>query len=121
MNQERFEDWLRRQLRRRDWTQSDLAKRLDASTGTISRWATGARLPEPESVERLADVFGVDVDLLLTLAGHRPATEPLKLDDPVTEIVALVKRVQWNEERVETARSILQRWLEFDRKRKAKE
>lgn len=83
-------------------------------------WLNGTRLPDPASVDRIADVLGLDVDLVLTLAGHRPATEALAPDDPRIELCAKVRRVKWTPERTETLNDVLDRWLRFDRAAKEK-
>lgn len=113
---QQFGRWLANQMDRREWTQADLARRLSASTGAVSMWLRGERVPSPASCDRIADVFGLPVDDVLTLAGHRPATEPIRPDDPRTEFIGLVKRVRWTPERVAMMRSILTGMAEYDRK-----
>lgn len=112
---EDFGHWLQRQLDRRGWRQAELARRIPISSGAVSHWIRNERIPDPESCDRIADVLGVDVDLVLTLAGHRPATEPIDPDDPVTELVSMIRRVQWNTDRLAGVRSILRGYLEMDR------
>jgi transcriptional regulator with XRE-family HTH domain len=46
-----FAAWVRRELRRREWTDSDFARRLNLSTGTVSRWLSGDRHPNPRSCD----------------------------------------------------------------------
>lgn len=116
MSTSTFAPWLRDQMRRREWNQTDLARRLDTHSSVISRWVRGERLPDTASCDRIADVFGLPVDDVLTLAGHRPATEPIKPDDPRTEFISLVKRIRWSPERVAMMRSILTGMAEYDRK-----
>jgi transcriptional regulator with XRE-family HTH domain len=119
---ETFGAWLKRQLNRREWNQSDLARRLETRPGVVSHWVRGDRIPDPESCRAIADALHLDEDLVLALAGHRTATEPLKPDDPATEFVGMVKRVRWDdEERVEAMRETLQRWLRFDKARRERE
>src|SRR5919112_753126 len=78
---ERFVEWLRGQLRRRGWNAAELGRRLQVPSGTISRWMTGERQPSSRSCDLLADVLGVDLDLVLTLAGHRPEAAVHQPDD----------------------------------------
>ena len=110
--------WLQSQIDRREWTQSDFARRVGASTGLVSMWLAGKRVPSPASCDRIADVFGLPVDDVLTLAGHRPATEPIRPDDPRAELIGLVKRVRLTPERVWLLRQQLQGMIEYDRKEK---
>lgn len=81
--------WLKRQLDRREWTAADLARALDVGTGTVSKWTSG-RPPAPAYAARLADLFGVDVDEVLTLAGRRPKVEE---GDPVVRNIAATARL----------------------------
>jgi transcriptional regulator with XRE-family HTH domain len=63
----------------------------------VSRWLQGRR-PDPASLERVASALGVDLDALLTLAGHRPRSP--RDDDPwVASLVAKVRQVTWTPER----------------------
>lgn len=115
-----FGAWLESQLLRREWNQSDLARRIDVRPSVVSRWIRNERVPSPASVGRIADVLMVDVDDVLTRAGHRPALptddldaiharldpylrQVLDLPDTLDHIVALVAAT------VETATAIRSR------------
>ena len=110
--------WFKRQLRLRRWTQADFAHEFRFSAAGVSRWITGERIPTPESCERIAEAFGVEIDLVLTQARHRPAVEPIDPDDPVVGIIGLVKRVEWNDERLAGMRAALTVYQEIDRKKR---
>jgi|GEM_PF-2522505 len=114
VNDEEFRHWLKRQLRRREWSQSEFARRLGTAPGVVSHWVRGDRVPDPASCDRIADVLGVDVDLVLTLAGHRPAVEPLAPDDERRELLGYLKRLQLTPDRVTALRGVLRGWLEAD-------
>ncbi len=52
-----------RQLREeRDWSQEILARRLGVGQGTVSNWERGLKVPQPRTLLRLADLFGVNVE-----------------------------------------------------------
>ena len=123
-----FADWFRAELRRRQWSLSDLSRRLRQVRGdgepapapsVVSRWARGLRPPSPEPIKLVGEVFGADVDRLLTLAGHRSATEELVADDPRSRVVTLVKRTRLDEERALALEVLLRQWNELDQKRAA--
>ena len=61
--------------------------------------AAGARSPVlGRASVRVASALGVDLDTLLTLAGHRPRSS--RDDDPrVAALVAKVRQVTWTPER----------------------
>ena len=81
------------------WNAAELARRLQVPSGTISRWMTGERQPSSRSCDLLADVLGVDLDLVLTLAGHRPGPEMDAPDDQRAAIVALLERINLTPDR----------------------
>jgi transcriptional regulator with XRE-family HTH domain len=111
---ERFVEWLRGQLRRRGWNAAELARRLHVPSGTVSRWMTGERQPSPRSCDLLADVLGVDLDLVLTLAGHRPGAETPSPDDQRAEIIAFLERITLTPDRAAGLLGTLTSWLELD-------
>ncbi len=52
-----------RQLREeRSWSQELLARRLDVGQGTVSNWERGLKVPQPRTLLRLAELFGVSVE-----------------------------------------------------------
>lgn len=92
-----FREWMQEEMRRREWRQADFARAAGIDVSMISRWLHGRR-PDPASLERVAVALGVDLDALLTLAGHR--TRTARDDDPrVASLVAKVRQVQWTPER----------------------
>jgi len=85
------------EMRRREWRQADFARVTGVDVSMVSRWLQGRR-PDPASLERVASALGVDLDALLTLAGHRPRSP--RDDDPwVASLVAKVRQVTWTPER----------------------
>jgi len=66
------------QLReRKNWTQTDLADRLDVSRVTVARWETGQRVPDRFAVRALSQVFGVKAaDIELPERKPRPGAAP---------------------------------------------
>lgn len=89
--------WMREEMRRREWRQADFARATEIDVSMVSRWLQGRR-PDPASLERVAEALGVDLDTLLTLAGHRPRTP--RDDDPrVAALVAKVRQITWTPER----------------------
>ena len=43
------------------YTQEEVANRLGVSLQTVARWESGARLPSIDYLEKLADLYGVEV------------------------------------------------------------
>lgn len=52
-------------------TQVELAKKLKISKSAVSMYENGAREPDFETLELIADFFNVDMNYLL---GHQPTT-----------------------------------------------
>lgn len=70
----RFQNWLRQQLETYNWSLSQLAREIGISKGAVVRWLADPdegtyRRPAYESVQRLAELFGTDMALLLDYAG----------------------------------------------------
>lgn len=90
MNNRSFGSWLQRQLDRREWNQADFAKKAGVGSGRVSDWIRDVRLPSVESCDKIADALGVDLDEVLTLAGHRHN----HLDNPEqAALISLLRRV----------------------------
>lgn len=67
-----FGAWLAAELLARDMSQAELARRLEASNGTVSSWVNNKRRPTPSSCRRVAAILHVPMDVALAAAGHRP-------------------------------------------------
>lgn len=63
----------------RDITQSELAAKLGVSRSTVGMYETGAREPDFEAMEAIADTFNVDMDYLMgrsQVERKNPITSP---------------------------------------------
>lgn len=53
-------------LRKRNgWSQEELAERLDISRQSVSKWESGAAIPDLDKIIKLSSLFGVSTDYLL--------------------------------------------------------
>lgn len=57
-------------------SQAELARRAGMSSATVSRLEAGENVPEPETLEKLAEVLAVPSETLLTLAGYTAVRVP---------------------------------------------
>lgn len=48
-----------------DWTQSELADKLNVSRQSISKWELGSAYPDIERLIQISDLFGVTLDSLI--------------------------------------------------------
>jgi hypothetical protein len=89
------------------------------SRAAVSAWVTGSRLPDPPSIDRIADALGLDVDTVLTIAGHRPKTEDIDPDSPKGRILSMAQRIDWTADGRERIVTLMFRdFIEQDRERK---
>lgn len=68
-------DFLKTELRARDWSMTDLARKAGCSKQIVSQWLAEDEaeriVPGTKSCQKLAAALGVDEDYVLALAGHR--------------------------------------------------
>lgn len=92
----RFSDWLRSVMKDERWNRAQTAQQLGVDPSTVSRWLKGERTPSPELCDRLADIFAVDLDFVLNLAGHRPAMFEIEPNSPEGRLLPLIRQVDWD-------------------------
>jgi hypothetical protein len=118
-----FRDWLHEKMRQFQWNQTDVGKAINSPQATVGRWLRGQR-PSSYYVDLLADVFGENVDYLLSLTGHRPPMgvrekPPGPEDEQRQRILALLRRVDLTvHDRADFLESNLRRWLAYDQERR---
>ena len=61
---------------RSSYTQQELGKILGVGKSTISMYETGARVPDYEMLKKMADVFGVDINVLFGNAVEDKTATP---------------------------------------------
>ena len=77
MKDREFANWLKAEMRSRGWSASEVGRRVGVRRQTVYKWMQSERLPKPENAAQFADVMGVHVDAVLTLARIRPQVEPI--------------------------------------------
>lgn len=92
-----FGPWFKRLLEGRELTPADVARLIDKDPSRVSEWINGKRVPNPESCDLLSDKLGIDLDVLLFRAGHRPVMPALDPDDPKMPILGLINKIDWND------------------------
>ena len=66
---------IKKYRRERGMSQEELAKELNVVRQTISKWENGLSVPDAQSITKLAEVFGISVNQLLTIPSD--ATESI--------------------------------------------
>lgn len=67
-----FKDWLQKELDKREWRATDLARIGNIDNGLISRILSGAREPSVKTLEKIADAFRVPLARIYQEAGLLP-------------------------------------------------
>lgn len=115
MNTTTFGTWLQWCLTQKEWSQADFARKLGTSPGVVNHWIHDERTPDPESCDKIADVLHESLDVVLAIAGHR--SDAYDRDSPVeAALISLIRKIQWNEERVTYARSLLEAMVTTDQR-----
>ena len=106
--------WLHGEMDKRGWNESDLARELKTRPGVVNKWMSGIQ-PTTRSCSRIATRFGVSEEYVLMLAGHlSPASQE---DMVLEELRSKLGRVDLGRDgRADTLRSLLDGWLEGDRR-----
>lgn len=63
-----------------DWTQAELAEKLNYSDKAVSKWERGESVPDVSVLKKITDLFGVSIDYLVR-TGHED-----KMDEPKIKI-----------------------------------
>ncbi len=58
-------DHLKYLRKQRNWTQEEVAQRLNMSRSQISKWENGELLPDLQSLEKLSELYNVSIDFLV--------------------------------------------------------
>jgi len=64
-----FAENLRKLRLERNLSRKELAEQLFVTPSTMSRWENGKRLPDADTIYRLAECLNVNVDILLSTAA----------------------------------------------------
>lgn len=80
-----FSEWLQGMLDERGWSQSELARRANTTSTTVSRVINRDRLPGVEFCRGVAEAFGMqDIEVLRIAGLASPAPKPSTLRDKLT-------------------------------------
>ena len=72
--------------KRQGWSQEMLAEKLDVSRQAVSKWESGASLPELTSIVRMAELFGVTTDEFLRDGDTSPSCADVETAEESVEI-----------------------------------
>lgn len=87
-------DRLTKLRKNRNWTQEDVARRLEMPRSTYSNYESGKREPDFDTAQRLAELFEVSFDYLLGRTDDRQT-------DPVEKLIEYLEAELTDEEIIE--------------------
>ncbi len=72
----RFSDNLKQLRKQNRMTQTQLAEKIGVGRSTVSMYEMGEREPDFETLEAIADIFNIDMALLIGAETKNPPTTP---------------------------------------------
>ena len=82
--------WLTKELKKRHWSQRELARQSGVSQPLVSQMLSGERLPSADFCVKVAHALSEPPEKVLRLAGILPAT-PASEDDILQELIELAQ------------------------------
>lgn len=87
-----FGGWLQVELDRRGWSRLHLAQIGEMQPSAVSKWALNQQRPSPAQCAKVAEALGMDLDVVLAAAGHRPRSSQAP-GVIRSEVVAIVNHI----------------------------
>ena len=88
-----FIEWLNEELRKRNWSQNELAHKSGLTSGMISRVLSGQR-PGLEVCKAIATALGCPEHFVLIQAGHLPSVTGDPLYDEIATKVMMLEHME---------------------------
>lgn len=82
-------DKIARLRKARGWTQEIFASKMDVRQLQVSRWETGRMRPSGRTLQRMADVFGLELDQLLSSEGSDLVGQNPGLSEKINQLAQL--------------------------------
>ena len=114
-NPDRFDEWLRDEMMRRELTQSELARKAGISQTLISQWVNGRRTPSILSAKALADGLDLPIEVVLARLGLDPRNQ---IPPGLERVWGLITTTEMTPDRIAGLEATLQAWADMDRRRR---
>ena len=77
-----------------DYTQAELAKKLNVSQPTIASWEAGKRIPKWKSIKKIAEIFNVSPESLINETEEKTETETVfATRENIADLIFMAARV----------------------------
>ncbi len=88
----KFNDWLLREMSKRGWSQSDLARSSELNRAVINKLLNGQSLPRPSTLEAISRALKVPVEQVFRVAGLLPDIP--ETDGYLEEVIHHIRQIQ---------------------------
>ena len=89
-----FCDKFRKLRLKNNYTQSELAKKLNVSQPTIASWEAGKRIPKWKSIKKIAEIFNVSPESLINETEEKTETETVfATRENIADLIFMAARV----------------------------
>lgn len=114
----KFNDWLVREMSKRGWSQSDLARSSELNRAVINKLLNGQTYPRPSTLEAIARAFRVPVEQVFRVAGLLPDVP--ESESYLEEVMHHIRQIQNPQHRTTILLLIKALTLEDEQERKRK-
>ena len=77
-----------------DYTQAELAKKLNVSQPTIASWEAGKRIPKWKNIKKIAEIFNVSPESLIDEMEEKPENETfISTKESILDIISKAARI----------------------------
>ncbi len=114
----KFNDWLVREMGKRGWSQSDLARSSDLNRAVINKLLNGQTLPRPSTLESIARALKLPVEQIYRVAGLLP--EVTENESYLEEVMHHVRQIQDPKRKATVLLLVKALFLEEEQERKRK-
>jgi transcriptional regulator with XRE-family HTH domain len=89
-----FRAWLRDEMEKRRWNESELGRQTGILPSVINRWGRGEYGPNANSCVKIANALGVDPQFVMELAGHKPR-QRVPESTGVQQLLSAIRYIDW--------------------------
>lgn len=94
-----------------DYTQAELAKKLNVSQPTIASWEAGKRIPKWKNIKKIAEIFNVSPESLIDEMEEKPENETVfATRENIADLIFLAAKVLYGSD--EKTKKMLSKALE---------
>ena len=94
-----------------DYTQAELAKKLNVSQPTVASWEAGKRIPKLKNIKKIAEIFNVSPESLIDEMEEKPENETVfATRENIADLIFLAAKVLYGSD--EKTKKMLSKALE---------